>query len=99
MNRYDGKTGRVEHIPEPDLTMNTAPFAAMSESSMGDGRAEFKKPTGVSGILDGIGGIFSKLKKSIPDLEDMILVAVLYLLYRESGDIEFLLIAGAMLFM
>ncbi len=47
----------------------------------------------------GLGGILSKLTTFDFELEDIILVAVLYLLYRESKDIEFLLIAGAMLFL
>lgn len=99
MNRYDGKTGRVEHIPDPDLTVNTAAFGTIPEPSVGNGRAEYKKPSGAAGVLDGISGIFSRIKKSVPEIEDMVLVGVLYLLYKESGDIEFLLIAGAMLFM
>ena len=47
----------------------------------------------------GLGGILSKFSISNFELEDIMLVAILYLLYRESGDIEFLLIAGAMLFL
>lgn len=47
----------------------------------------------------GLGGILSKFSISNLELEDIMLVAFLYLLYRESGDIEFLLIAGAMLFL
>jgi len=62
---------------------------------------------GLSGILGGpggksgggLGGILSKFTKFDFELEDIMLVAVLYLLYRESHDVEFLLIAGAMLFL
>ncbi|NLV86307.1 MAG: hypothetical protein GX025_03685 [Clostridiales bacterium] len=102
MNRYDAKTGRVEHIPEPDFIPKPQPisaFIAASEASDDiSGRAEYKKPSGSAGILDGLGGILSKVKKAVPDVEDLVLIAVLYLLYKESGDIEFLLIAGIMLF-
>ena len=97
MNRYDARTGRVEHIPEPDLTPPS--FGAPGLSGHASERAEYKKPSGAAGILDGLGGILSRVVKSVPDIEDLVLIAVLYLLYRESGDIEFLLIAGIMLFL
>ncbi|PKM72107.1 MAG: hypothetical protein CVU91_10245 [Firmicutes bacterium HGW-Firmicutes-16] len=66
---------------------------------------------GLSGILGGLGGkpgeggggilggLLSRITRPNLELEDIILVAVFYLLYRESKDIEFLLIAGAMLFL
>ena len=56
---------------------------------------------GLGSILskNGLGSIISKVSRPNLELEDLILVAVLYLLYRESHDVEFLLIAGAMLFL
>ena len=54
---------------------------------------------GILGKHGGLGSILSKFSLSNLELEDIMLVGVLYLLYRESGDIEFLLIAGAMLFL
>ncbi len=91
MNRYDAKTGKVEHVPEPEfeIPVNTRPL---------DGRGQYRKPSGASGVLDVLGGLMSRAKKAVPETEDMILIAVLYLMYRESGDIEFLLIAGILLF-
>lgn len=97
MNRYAGNSGVVEHIPEPDFRAEPMPPIEAEYS-----RPEFMKPPGQPGILGGLGGlggIFSKLKKAVPETEDFILIGVLYLMYRESGDIEFLLIAGAMLFL
>lgn len=93
MNRYDAKTGQMEHVPEPELQREQAGAAPAS-----DGRAEYRKPSGASGILDVLGGLLSRAKRSIPETEDLIMIAVLYLMYRESGDIEFLLIAGILLF-
>ena len=92
MNRYDAKTGRMEHVPEPDF------FEMSEEPSKTDGRAEYRKPPRASGILDVLGGLLNRAKRSVPETEDLILIAVLYLMYRESGDIEFLLIAGILLF-
>ena len=92
MNRYDARTGTMQHIPEPEMsgggTYERAP----------EGRAEYRKPSGSSGILDLLGGLLSKARRSVPETEDLILIGVLYLMYKESGDIEFLLIAGIMLF-
>ena len=93
MNRYDAKTGRMEHFPEPDLQKEQKEAAPAS-----DGKAEYRKPSGSSGILDVLGGLLSRAKRSVPETEDLIMIAVLYLMYKESGDIEFLLIAGILLF-
>ncbi|NCB74710.1 MAG: hypothetical protein EOM51_08210 [Clostridia bacterium] len=54
---------------------------------------------GLGSGTGGIGGLLSRFSLANLELEDIMLVAFLYLLYRESGDIEFLLIAGAMLFL
>ena len=98
MNRYDGITGRVERMPEPEPVMYQSPPLFIDGEN-----GEDKKPSGQSGILGGLGGglggILSKFSISNFELEDIMLAGVLYLLYRESGDIEFLLIAGAMLFL
>lgn len=58
-----------------------------------------KKPPDDSllGGLGGIGKLLSKFTKETLEMEDYLLLGMLYLLYRESKDIEFLLIAGAML--
>ena len=92
MNRYDGKTGKMEYVPEPETII------IETESPPGDGRAEYRKPPGASGFVDLLGGLLGKAKRAVPETEDLILIAVLYLMYRESGDIEFLLIAGILLF-
>ena len=80
----------------------------------GDGILSRLGGSGGAGILSGLGGsggegilskitgkdgILSKLTSPNLELEDLILVGVFYLLYRESKDIEFLLIAGSMLFL
>ncbi|NLW65272.1 MAG: hypothetical protein GXY26_03450 [Clostridiales bacterium] len=93
MNRYAGNAGLVERIPE-----NLSP-AASYESPGRKMAGHKKKPSGLSDVLGGLGGLLSKVNAAVPDTEDLLLIGILYLLYRESGDIEFLLIAGAMLFM
>ena len=38
-------------------------------------------------------------RPAAPETEDLLLLLILYLLYRESGDSELLMIIGAMLFL
>ena len=54
---------------------------------------------GGSGTGSGLGGLLSRINLSSFELEDIMLVAIFYLLYRESGDTDFLIMAGAMLFL
>lgn len=51
---------------------------------------------GLGGILD---GILSRLDIANWETEDLLLMLVLYLMYRESGDSELLIILAAMLFL
>ena len=49
----------------------------------------------------GAGGVFSQLASRLssisPDTDDLLLALILYLLYRESGDEELLVMLGAFL--
>ena len=53
------------------------------------------------GLLNGLGDIGRLLPDKIGELEtdDIILLLILYLMYRESGDKELLFILGGMLFL
>lgn len=51
------------------------------------------------GVGDGLGKLLSRNFLEGLELEDIILALVLYLMYRESGDIELLFILGAMIFL
>ncbi|MDO4749327.1 MAG: hypothetical protein Q4A39_00635 [Eubacteriales bacterium] len=59
-----------------------------------------EKPSGplydLRGSLD---GVLSKLDPGRLETEDLLILAVLYLLYRESGDTELLIALGAFLFL
>lgn len=94
MNRYNGNTGRFEKVPDTGSVINQSPPVYIEGENVA-----IKKPSSQSGVFGGLGGILSKFGKLNLEMEDLILVGVLYLLYRESGDVEFLLIAGAMLFL
>ena len=69
----------------------------MGGGDSGDAPAEKTKSAG-GGLLNGLGDIGRLLPDKIGELEtdDIILLLILYLLYRESGDSELLIIMGAM---
>lgn len=96
MNRYVGNSGVVERIPEPEPGI-AASVSFPSPPPQAAGAGADKKPSGRSLLGGGLGGLLSKLGKAKPETEDLMLAALMYLLYRESGDIEFLLIGGALL--
>ena len=82
-NRYQGNSGRVERVPD-------APQPSIRPRPPAP-------PPGLPG-----GGLQQLLQKfSLADLEseDLLLILVLYLMYRESGDKELLFILGGMLFL
>ena len=111
MTRYEGNTGRFVHVldPVPSLPVSIpkpriqeAPQSGPQPSPVPEQAGRGQPAAGEgggSGILDGLGKIFSKITKPSFETEDLILVGIFYLLYRESGDIEFLLMAGAILFL
>ena len=89
-NRYQGNSGRVERVPDaPQPEIRPRPPAPSGGNN--------KPPPGLTG-----GGLQQLLQKfSLADLEseDLLLILVLYLMYRESGDKELLFILGGMLFL
>ena len=50
------------------------------------------------GLSGELGKLFGKLGSLSLETEDLLLMAVLYLMYRESGDRELLIMIGALLF-
>ena len=84
INRYEGNTGRVTRLPEQHDLRPSAPPPAVRRPA----------PPGPLPGLD--------LRRLLPDTvgdletEDLLLLLILYLMYRESGDQELLIIMGAM---
>ena len=85
INRYEGNTGRVTRLPEAhDLRPPPPP-------------PKPPHPGSAPGPLPGL-----DLKRLLPgsfgdlETEDLLLLLILYLMYRESGDRELLVIMGAM---
>ena len=104
-NRYHGNTGKVTRVAEPsdkkeehrvnseDSTRNSP----SPEDSRRDKNPSMKKQGSASAFSKGLGGILKKFDISQLEFEDILLMLVLYLLYRESGDDEMLIMLGAML--
>ena len=89
MKRYDASTGRVSGMPEPFVA---PPVAPPSSPPMMPPRPRPSQPPPFGGLLPG------RLLSGLGELDsgDLLLLMVLWLLYRESGDLELLVIMAAM---
>ena len=83
LNRYQGNTGRVQRIDDND---------AQRKVHSPPDRASVH---GEQGLFESIRKLLSTRGEGL-DSEDIILLLILYLMYRESGDTELLIIMGAM---
>lgn len=89
MRRYDGNTGRYIYVPDhqPQRQRQPAPEPPPPP------KKNTPPPKGFgSGIEKFLSGIFSQGF----EVEDLLLFAVLFLMYQESGDKELLIIMGGM---
>lgn len=86
INRYDGLTGAHTRLPEPEPFFPPPPPPPPPEH---------RPPPGPPGLPD-LSGLLGRMLGEL-ETEDLLLVLILYLLYRESGDTELLIILGAML--
>ena len=96
-NRYIGNTGKVYRVPEPsDKARNRAshrhepPRAEMPDNLQARGRRKF-----LPSLFGGGGG--KLFETNLPfglELSDLVILALLFFLFIESGDEEFLIILG-----
>lgn len=91
INRYQGNSGRVVRYEEQG---ERNARSAEKRSPPPGAPAGPASPAGFTG-LESLGRL---LPEKIGELEteDIILLLILYLMYRESGDSELLIIMGAM---
>ena len=84
-NRYRGNSGKPEKMEEPRRPApKSVPVPRQSQNRPPKGNLSALLPKN-------IGRSLSEL-----ETEDLLLILILYLMYRESGDKELLLIMGAM---
>ncbi len=85
-NRYRGNGSRPERMED-----NPVPVGKMPRPPQQGIMPPLKKPPLPKLLPDKIGKSLASL-----ETEDLLLILILYLMYRESGDKELLLIMGAM---
>lgn len=92
INRYQGNSGKFTRYSDAEdrATKPLQQRAGSAHVSAPPGRA--KSPLGALGSL----GSLLPEKLSELENEDLILLLILYLMYRESGDSDLLIIMGAM---
>lgn len=90
MNRYYGNTGRHEQFPEPERrALPPEPIEKPPQPRAGRGGSQSFE----------LSKLLSRFSLSNLEQEDLLLLLVVYLLYRESGDTELLITLGALLFL
>ena len=89
MKRYDASTGRVRDMPE---SIAAPPMVPPPPPPMMPPRPRPAPPLPFGGLFPG------RLLSGLGDFDsgDLILLLILWLLYRESGDFELLVIMAAM---
>ena len=97
INRYQGNSGKVSRYSEPGEDRLPRPaYSQKPPPSKGPGPGEQRGQN--KSLLGGLENLGRMLPERIGELEteDIILLLILYLMYRESGDSELLIIMGAM---
>jgi len=100
MTHYNAQSGQRRYRPEEENTprRQSSPLPPPEEPAPPPPKA--KMPPGPLRELGrGLDGILSRLDPSRLETEDLLVLAVLWLLYRESGDKELLIAMGAYLFL
>lgn len=94
MYRYQGNTGRSQWVPEPSGGGRQPRPTGQPAPQGKPGKGEKMPPPWNfgSGIQHILSGVFSDGF----EMEDALLLLILFLLYKESGDKELLVIMGAM---
>lgn len=102
-NRYQGNTGKVTRVEEASQRPEHAHFempVKRHQGCMQIQRHEAQSRPGNTGGGSKLGksldGLLKKLDPSRLEFEDILLMMILFLLYRESGDEELLIMLGAM---
>ena len=88
-NRYYGNSGRCERVGAPPPPPPPKPPPAPEQRPPGP-------PRGLSGEL---GRLLGRRAPGRMETEDLLLLAILWLLYRESGDRDFIWAMAAYLFL
>ncbi len=105
-NQYQGRGGKASYSAEQAKKAGTfhgkklAPLPQTKKDAYGGKKSanQTTPPSPRLGLSGELGKLFGKLGSLSLETEDLLLMAVLYLMYRESGDRELLIMMGALLF-
>ena len=97
-NRYQGNSGRVERVEEAREPRHAGVPAPVHRPPAGPAPGERRPPSPLSGLSGELGRLLRRLSGKGMETEDFLLIFILYLLYRESGDEDFLFAIGGLLF-
>lgn len=96
INRWQGNSGRVQRLPERhDKEPSPPQYVPQAAPPPGSMPPLYSRQGGLFSALEGIKKLLP-MKTEELETEDIILLLILYLMYRESGDAELLMIMGAM---
>lgn len=101
-NRYNGSTGERTRMEEPpenvpeNVRSEPPPHGSVPERPAP--QSEKTPPSPLLSLRSGLDGIFERLDPKRLETEDLLVLAILWLLYRESGDWEMLIALGAYYF-
>lgn len=96
-NRYIGNTGQVIRVRETEQQSAAAAAPSPPAKPQRNVTGTEKRPPSPPSLFGGgLGGLLSHLSPASLETEDILLLLIFYLLYRESGDKDFLIMMGAM---
>lgn len=94
-NRYQGNTGKVVRMEELSEAKPEKRESLPRPSVTREQPRQTEKPAFLGGSLSSLGSMLQNSMNGL-ETEDLILILILYLMYRESGDSELLIMMGAM---
>lgn len=97
-NRYNGNTGRVERVEDAVSASPPGAGRGLSPRPVQAPPPAARRPGLLSGMTGELGRLLQRLSPMNLEAEDLLLILILYLLYRESGDEEFLIMIGGLIF-
>lgn len=103
-NKYRGNSGFVRRVEEPAAPASPIlqppprprPAPAPHPRTTAPDAAP---PSPLSGLGGELGRILGRLGSLSLETEDLLIILILYLMYRESGDKDFLIMLAAFLFL
>lgn len=94
-NRYQGNSGKVERIhdaPQQPRKQQQSPNPAMVPVN----RPKPPSAQAGGGLANTFQNLLQKFSFADMETEDLLLILILYLMYKESGDKELLFILGGL---